>query len=477
MDEPSMDWDIEEYSSEANSSKVNWLWNKGVAIGKKVLVTGMVISSAPFVLPPLLVVSALGIAVSVPYGLIFASYACSEKLMSRLLPNPYEEGIGEEEEEEVGFGGDIDMEEEKVEQTEDIKEQLKTRFELVEGNEEEKTMVGDTYGNRGMVEDLNSEVREIMEKDNDIIEGSLSQQPRDEMRGVLLTLEVDENDGSKFDQIRAPFEVTNVVVLESGRLQDIGEDELVRETRGLIETFSDEGKPHNPVEEEKMQPEGMHEADDEIDVVVESKNYGKKGKRKGRKKEKAEEKTIEKLPRETDVHKIKQSGNAHADQDKKLAGLVEEKKPITEESEKMTADYGKEKTSNKVDAGKMLKQGTSKGNDQENSLGIGDAKIPISLASSGLNDGRGLQILAGRGISPSFVEDEEIYGEEKIWQQIEAMRKIVGYKAKLQASCIEELKALYLFTGVEPPGSFKDTLDVVELNNKLRFLMSVVGVK
>ncbi|KAI3439380.1 uncharacterized protein J3R85_004797 [Psidium guajava] len=469
-----MDWDIEEYSSEAHSSKVSWLWNKGVAIGKKVLVTGMVISSAPFVLPPLVVVSALGIAVSVPYGLIFASYAFSEKLMSRLLPNTYEEGIGEK---EVGFGGDLDMEEEEVEQTDDIKEQLKMRFESVEGDEEEKTMVGDTYYSRGMMEDLSSEVREIMEKHNDAIEGSLSKQPRDEMRGVLLTLEIDENDGSKFDQIRAPIEVTNVVVVESGGLQNIGEDELVRETGGLIETFPDEGKPHNPVEEEKMRPEGMHGAADETDVLVEAKNYGKKGKRKGRKKEKAEEKRIGKLPTETDVHKIKHSGNAHADQDKKLASLVEEKKPIGEESEKMIADYGKERNSTNVDAGRRLMQGTSKGNDQENSFGIGDAKIPISLASSGLNDGRGLQILAGRGISPSFIEDQEIYGEEKIWQQIEAMRKIVGYKAKLQASCIEELKALYLFTGVDPPASFKDTSDLVELNNKLRFLMSAVGVK
>lgn len=70
-----MDWDIEEYSSEVDNSKVSWLWNKGVAIGRKVLVTGMVISSASIVLPPLVVVSALGIAVSVPYGLFFASYA------------------------------------------------------------------------------------------------------------------------------------------------------------------------------------------------------------------------------------------------------------------------------------------------------------------------------------------------------------------------------------------------------------------
>lgn len=87
---------------------------------------------------------------------------------------------------------------------------------------------------------------------------------------------------------------------------------------------------------------------------------------------------------------------------------------------------------------------------------------------------------AGRSRSSQvhpFLQDQEIHEEEKIWQKIEAMRKIVGYKAKLRASCIEELKALYLFTGIEPPASFKDTSDLVEVNNKLRFLMSVVGVK
>ncbi|KAF8015411.1 hypothetical protein BT93_H1037 [Corymbia citriodora subsp. variegata] len=426
------------------------------------------------------------------------------------------------------------------------------RFELVEGNEEEKTMVGDSYDNRGMVEDLVSEVCEKMEGDDDIIDGSLSKQPRDEIQGGLLTLEVDENDGNKFDRIGAPLEVTNVAVFESRGLQNIGEDELVRETRGVIETFSVEGKPHNPVVEEKMRPEGLHEAADEMqgilltlevdendgnkfnqtgpslevtnvvvlesrglqnieedelvrenrglietfsvegkphnpvlegkmqpegvhgaademNIPVEAKNNGKKGKRKGRKKEKAEGKRIETLPRETDVHKVQQSRNAHPDQDKEVAGLVvEDKKPIREESEKMIADYGKEKANTKLDVGR-LRQRTSKGNVLENSLDIGDAKIPKSLALSGLKD--------GRGISPSFIEDQEIYGEEKLWQQIEAMRKIVGYKAKLQASCIEELKSLYTFTGVKPPDSFKDTSDLVEVNKKLRFLMSVVGVK
>lgn len=71
-----------------------------------------------------------------------------------------------------------------------------------------------------------------------------------------------------------------------------------------------------------------------------------------------------------------------------------------------------------------------------------------------------------------------LFNEEKIWVKIDAMRTIVGYKATPQKMCIEEeLKALYIFTGVEPPALFKDPSDLVEVNEKLQILMSIVGVK
>lgn len=53
----------------------------------------------------------------------------------------------------------------------------------------------------------------------------------------------------------------------------------------------------------------------------------------------------------------------------------------------------------------------------------------------------------------------------------------MGYKAATHSSSIEELKALYVFTGVEPPPSSKDLSDLVEVNEKLQFLMSIIGVK
>lgn len=51
----------------------------------------------------------------------------------------------------------------------------------------------------------------------------------------------------------------------------------------------------------------------------------------------------------------------------------------------------------------------------------------------------------------------------------------MGYKAAPRTTPIEELKALYVFTGVEPAPSSK--LDLKEVNEKLRCLKSVVGIK
>lgn len=67
--------------------------------------------------------------------------------------------------------------------------------------------------------------------------------------------------------------------------------------------------------------------------------------------------------------------------------------------------------------------------------------------------------------------------EEKIWERIEAMRAIVGYKAPASKTCMDELKALYTFTGVKPPSAFKDPSDMMEVSSRLQFLMSIVGVK
>lgn len=133
-----MESEIEEHSSSDEGSKMNWILDNGLMLGKKALLTSLVISSAPFVLPPLAVLSALGLAFSVPSGLAVASYACTEKLMSKLLPlpshlQPSVEYL--EEEDDSCNGGKIDMGKDE-EITEDTKRGVEVRYELVdEGNE------------------------------------------------------------------------------------------------------------------------------------------------------------------------------------------------------------------------------------------------------------------------------------------------------------------------------------------------------
>ncbi|KAL0358788.1 UNVERIFIED_CONTAM: hypothetical protein Sangu_0728200 [Sesamum angustifolium] len=73
--------------------------------------------------------------------------------------------------------------------------------------------------------------------------------------------------------------------------------------------------------------------------------------------------------------------------------------------------------------------------------------------------------------------DEELSRDEDIWKKIDAIRVIVGFNAPRRVSYVEELKALYLFTGIEPPSSSVDSSDTAQFANKLNFLMSVIGLK
>ncbi|XP_022158110.1 uncharacterized protein LOC111024669 isoform X2 [Momordica charantia] len=75
--------------------------------------------------------------------------------------------------------------------------------------------------------------------------------------------------------------------------------------------------------------------------------------------------------------------------------------------------------------------------------------------------------------------NEEISSELKIREKIDSMKKIVGYKATPLGTYIDEVNALYTFVGVEPPSPMKDSNDddLNQLNQKLQFLMAIVGVK
>ncbi|CAH9051914.1 unnamed protein product, partial [Cuscuta europaea] len=71
-----------------SKSQRKWVVERGVRLGRNVIVTALFVSSAPLVLPPLIAISVVGFVVWVPVGVVVGSYAATEKLMSKLLPMP-----------------------------------------------------------------------------------------------------------------------------------------------------------------------------------------------------------------------------------------------------------------------------------------------------------------------------------------------------------------------------------------------------
>lgn len=245
MGDPSGECEIEEdtyyYSPQVNrTGKVSWLLDKGWGIGKKILVTGALISSAPFVLPPLVVTSAIAFACWVPSGVVLASYACSEKLMSKLLPyNSTTEGSNNEEEEfeyaeegvEADVGEHLDVEE-------------KPKWEGINGVKIEGSR--DEY------------------KDNVLLDENAASDGVEVL--VFNVIEGEEEFGV------TPIEVTSVV-LEGSEGQEkvsdfVEEEELVKETRGLLEEIRDEGNANNAGAMEKRYAGEIEQREEETDELI-----------------------------------------------------------------------------------------------------------------------------------------------------------------------------------------------------------------
>ncbi|XP_010496609.1 PREDICTED: uncharacterized protein LOC104773659 isoform X2 [Camelina sativa] len=83
----------------------------------------------------------------------------------------------------------------------------------------------------------------------------------------------------------------------------------------------------------------------------------------------------------------------------------------------------------------------------------------------------------GKDMENSSTVVKALYSEEQIWTKIEALRKVVGYSAARRTTYLEELKALYMFTGVEMPTSTLENQDIAKVTEGLSFLMSVIGIQ
>ncbi|XP_044500660.1 uncharacterized protein LOC123221809 [Mangifera indica] len=296
MEDPysAMEGSTEEYSSLENRGKVRWILCKGLTVGRKILVTGFVMSSAPVIVPPLAVISFLGFACSVPYGPLLAGYACTNKLMSMLLPGskppPFlldygqasytDEVVGDDKhgKEEDGWRrGAVDMEKEEEEMLEYTRETVEMRIELEEnGNDrcidvanhgvirQDEIEIVEENGYEEAVEEYEDENEEEPmklevevriegdgeeEEERPAIVESLDHMPVDDVAAVVVDIEGDEKSGGAIEHMAAPFKVTDIVV-ELCKSKEVNEDEeLVKETSGLLEKIregmADKGEKNN----------------------------------------------------------------------------------------------------------------------------------------------------------------------------------------------------------------------------------------
>ncbi|KAM7249751.1 hypothetical protein ACFE04_000058 [Oxalis oulophora] len=445
--------------------------------GKNILVTGVVVSSAPIVLPPLVVISAFGLFCSIPYGFFLATHACTDKVMSMLLNyddhdqhaiKGYEEQMeyddfdlrkGEPMLEEGGEGQGVEvlMVNEDIHLgSEDVEEDFEDLVKEVDRFVEESEYAG-SFGNHenekyGKSLEEPENVRKEVEIEEPILEISVA--------GNEIGLDLE---GKPLD-----------IAMELSEISETKEDEeLVRETKELIEQLRDESENQNVTEEDKL---GKHKA--------------------GRRKKKSLKKSDEKL----NVAEKVTTSNEMADSSKKKnvqsvaainkpVAITSESKNVEEKlnvAEKLTtsnemADSSKKKHAQSVAATHKPAAIT---NEPKNVGGIAKKYPKPAVAQKdqaennlGKRENESTIISLDKDIDMASDKNKVLDNEKKIWEQIKALRTIVGYKATIEESIVEELKALYLFTGVEPPSSLMNPSDLAEINVKLQFLMSIVGVK
>ncbi|XP_065852527.1 uncharacterized protein [Euphorbia lathyris] len=261
MEDQGLEWENNEHGE--NGGNMEWMWNKGLSVGKKMLITGVVISSAPVILPPLMVISTLGLVCAVPYGLFLATYACTEKLITTLVPSPnpvpltFEELGAKDVSDE--YGGDVDMANEE----EELRRRVDLRLEQDEkANEEEELsrrvdlrLEQDEKGN--YEEGVNGK-DEVVEKNGYVEddEAKEDEKPSEEIRGVMIVIEGEEENGSVVRE-EVSFEVTDVAVELCQRDDDSkANEELVKETTGLLEKIRDEGMSGGGAGEEEQSAKG-----------------------------------------------------------------------------------------------------------------------------------------------------------------------------------------------------------------------------
>ncbi|KAJ4967792.1 hypothetical protein NE237_014493 [Protea cynaroides] len=478
------EWMVQESPSQGSTMRL--ILNKGWCLGKKIAITGVAISSAPFVLPPLVVFSTLGVAFAVPFGFVFASYACTEKIMSKFFPIPVSPPILEWNEEEEFL-------------MEYVKQGLETSIEIGDKNSKQDEAENVTEEeNGGQQGDLRRDKEKPIKK-------NLEEKP---LRNTSMVIEENrdgENVKNASEAKEKPVKEIEGATVGDSRVHE--EEKLITEAKRVVEVGRNGDIVDIAIEEEEKTLQHSQNLD----------KIGTEGKQKRvimsmfKKKtaEKRDEKHAKKLVEESKGKRAQDRGQENVYKSKE-----HEVKPI-QEREKMAEERRVEEDTHKIAAvdkptevenlkeiadqsglymfddkdafhGKMLPGSVTANVSSMHTYGIEeDSSIKKDIESESCvvnpvssSDTAEFNSAKGAYRKETMIPSGKVLlGEEKIWEQIDAMRTIVGYKATRHATCMEELEALYLFAGVEPPASFRDSSDLVEVNGKLRFLMSIVGIK
>ncbi|CAM8923232.1 unnamed protein product [Rhodiola kirilowii] len=596
MEDESEGWEIQEYSPSGGDGKIMTTRTRmirgGLRIGKTIIVTGVVLSSAPFVLPPLIVVSAVGLACSVPFGVFVASYACTEKLMSKLLPMPrpppplplmldykgfsqedevsyfdpgserdiYKDEVEEEEDQLMGEteadlesriplrmsedleNGGVDMEKEEERLIQDTKATVEMRIALPVGEEREAVPEVEYYDGKAREEER--KVEEGYEEDDEdltqvgeqlpaitaneisvseihpLVEILRQERPVDNVKvdDPNLAQKTHEDVVCEVVEVEGPYGLTIGAIEQTTVGKKAGDaDQGEQSTIDIEGSFEDkryagEAKKDNggqftakrrTIKVDNVHNIGVEGRADmsgtlETAVYTPSEQITRKPECElAKTKDKKAEQNINITPINVEVvggtqyPKKQNSVDQHVEPDAinttKRKKKSKKKKPASGETatEGATLFHPEQKEgaiSTTAHARCISDQSRFNMVDDKNKPG---EEVRSSKKAAGIvhqnEPGTTSRTPSGRSLRAS--PKKALFSEEKIWDNIEALRTIVGYKVARHGTCMEELKALYIFTGVEPPMSFnssadvRDSPDLVEVNDMLRILMAIVGVK
>ncbi|XP_039125791.1 FK506-binding protein 5-like [Dioscorea cayenensis subsp. rotundata] len=354
---------------------------RGWRIGKKLAVAGAAVTTAPLVVPPLLVLSTVGLVCAVPVCVYLAAFAATERVMTSMLPIPSDE---EPVESEVGV------------------EPLDMVYVCV-----------------------------VKEKGR-----------------------MDDDDDDDDDDVRGGGGG------EERSLMDVERESLIENEKGEVVVLMDEEKKSEQVElgEKSGDGEGLADAAVQIEnplpIVSEKDENG--------------ENSAMNNGKEEDELSVMEYASMVENANGEVIVIFKELK--IEKDEFLNApETEKTLPTSQISVAPVDKESSEYASAVEDqSSETADSEIQISTE---------LVTVLSVDQTEAMDKDEGKFNEEKIWEEIYALRTIMGYQGALSMSCVEELTALYIFAGVEPPANVKDSPKLKEVNDMLLFLKSVIGVK